>query len=157
MLSEGDDAPDFTAPLAHGELTEFTLSEHLAEAPLVLAFFPGAFTEVCSHEMEAVQDRLAAFQDAGAAVYGISVDTPFALAEFRDRLNLAFGLVSDTNRTVVDAYEVGMDFDHIGVRNLAKRAVFVVDGTGTVTYTWVSDDPGREPDYDAVLEAATES
>jgi len=155
MVSDGDDAPDFTAPLADDQLGEFTLSERLDEAPLVLAFFPGAFTEVCSHEMEAFQDRLAEFENAGASVYGISVDTPFALAEFRDQLGLDFGLVSDTNRGIIDAYDLAMDFSHIGVRDLAKRAVFVVDGDGTVTYAWVSDDPGREPDYDEVFDAVS--
>ena len=157
MVSEGDNAPEFTAPLAEGELTEFTLSERLSEAPLVLAFFPGAFTEVCSHEMESIQNRAAEFERADATVYGVSVDTPFALMEFRDRLGLEFGLVSDTNRAVVDAYDVTMDFSHIGVRNLAKRAVFVLDGTGMVTYAWVSDDPGVEPDYEEVLNAAAQA
>jgi peroxiredoxin len=153
MISDGARAPEFTAPLAEDQLGEFKLSDRLDEAPLVLAFFPGAFTEVCSHEMEAFQNRLAEFEDAGASVYGISVDTPFALAEFREQLGLDFGLVSDTNRGILDAYGLAMDFSHIGVRDLAKRAVFVVDGDGTVTYTWVSDDPGQEPDYDAVLDA----
>jgi len=69
MVSDGDDAPDFTAPLADDQLGEFTLSERFEDAPIVLAFFPGAFTEVCSHEMEAFQDRLAELQDAGASVY----------------------------------------------------------------------------------------
>jgi peroxiredoxin len=148
MVSEGDDAPGFTAPLADGTVAEFALSERLGEAPLVLAFFPGAFTEVCSHELSALQERLEAFDAAGATVYGISVDTPFALNEFRDQLGLEFGLLSDTNRDVVDAYGVAMDFDSLGVRNIAKRAVFVVDGDGTVRYAWESNDPGVEPDYD---------
>ncbi len=153
MVSDGDDAPEFTAPLADDQLGEFALSDRLDEAPVVLAFFPGAFTEVCSHEMRAFQDRLSEFEDAGASVYGISVDTPFALSEFRAQLGLDFGLVSDTNRGIIDAYDLAMDFSHIGVRDLAKRAVFVVDGDGTVTYAWESDDPGREPDYGAVLDA----
>lgn len=157
MVSDGDDAPEFTAPLADDQLGEFTLSNRLDEAPLVLAFFPGAFTEVCSHEMQAFQDQLAEFEDAGASVYGISVDTPFALAEFREQLGLDFGFVSDTNRGIIDAYDLAMDFSHIGVRDLAKRAVFVVDGDGTVTYAWVSDDPGREPDYDEVLGAVAQT
>lgn len=157
MVSDGDDAPEFTAPLAADQLGEFTLSDRLEEAPLVLAFFPGAFTEVCSHEMETFQDRLAEFEDAGASVYGISVDTPFALTEFRDQLGLDFGLVSDTNRGIIDAYDLAMDFSHIGVRDLAKRSVFVVDGDGTLTYAWVSDDPGREPDYDEVLDAVRQT
>jgi peroxiredoxin len=81
----------------------------------------------------------------------VSVDSPFALNEFRDRNDLTFDLVSDANHEVVDAYDVSMDFADLGIRDLAKRAVFVVDGEGTVTYAWVSDDAGVEPDYDEVL------
>ena len=51
MVDTGDDAPDFTAPLANGDIESFTLSEELDDAPLVLAFFPGAFTSVCTSEM----------------------------------------------------------------------------------------------------------
>jgi peroxiredoxin len=150
MLSQGDDAPDFTAPLASGDIEEFTLSERLDEAPLVLAFFPGAFTDVCSNEMSAFQNRLDAFESAGASIYGVSVDTPFALNEFREQLGLEFALVSDMNRRLIDAYDVSMDFEGLGVHGVAKRAVFVIDGSGTVTYAWVSDNPGIEPDYDEI-------
>ena len=155
MVSTGDTAPAFTAPLATGDIEEFALEDHLDEAPLVLAFFPGAFTGVCSHEMSTFQDWLGEFQEAGASVYGLSVDSPFALNEFRDKLDLRFDLVSDADKEVVEAYDVTMDFEALGVHDVAKRAVFVVDGDGTVTYTWVSDDPGVEPDYDEVLEAAS--
>jgi peroxiredoxin len=155
MVSTGDTAPAFTAPLANGDIEEFDLEDRLDEGPLVLAFFPGAFTSVCSHELSTFQDRLAEFQEAGATVYGVSVDSPFALNEFRDKLDLTFDLISDANQHVIDAYEVSMDFEALGVHDVAKRAVFVVDGDGTVTYAWVSDDPGVEPDYDEVLEAAS--
>jgi len=153
MVTVGDTAPDFTAPMASGEITEFTLSERLDEAPVVLAFFPGAFTSVCTHEMKTFDDRLDAFDRAGAAVYGVSVDTPFALDAFRDEAGLSFGLVSDTNRRIVDAYDLAMDFASLGVDNVAKRSVFVIDGDRQVTYAWVSDDPGVEPDYDEVADA----
>lgn len=153
MVSTGDTAPAFTAPLATGDVEEFDLGDTLGEAPLVLAFFPGAFTSVCSHELSTFQDRLAEFHDAGASVYGISVDSPFALNEFRDQLDLTFDLISDADKEVVEAYDVTMDFEALGVNDVAKRAVFVVDDDGTVTYEWVSDDPGVEPDYDEVLEA----
>ena len=56
---------------------------------------------------------------------------------------------------MVDAYDVEMDFDDLGVYGVAKRSVFVVDGDGEITYAWVSDDPGVEPDYEEV-EAAVE-
>ncbi|MFB6092776.1 MAG: redoxin domain-containing protein [Haloquadratum sp.] len=154
MVSVGDDAPDFTAPLADGSVGTFTLSDHLDEAPLVLAFFPAAFTSTCTTEMCTFRDQMANFEDVGASVYGISIDTPFTLNEFRDQNGLNFPLVSDTNREILDAYGVSMDFADLGVRNVAKRSVFVVDADGEITYAWVSDDPGVEPDYDEVAAAA---
>lgn len=154
MVETGDPAPDFVAPVADGDVTEVALSDCVPEdAPIVLAFFPGAFTSVCTHELNTFQDRLASFEDVGASVYGVSVDLPFALEEFRSDLGVEFGLVSDANRHIVDTYGVSMDFDHIGLANVAKRAVFVVDRDMTVTYDWVSDDPSVEPNYDAVVDA----
>jgi peroxiredoxin len=157
MVSVGDQAPDFTAPLANGDIGSFTLSENLDDGPVVLAFFPGAFTSVCTHEMTEFRDRLGEFEDIGADVYGISVDSPFALNEFRDKIDLNFALISDANDELIDAYDVSMDFESLGVHNVAKRAVFVVDSDGEVTYAWVSDDPGVEPDYDEVREAAADA
>lgn len=150
MVETGDDAPEFTAPLANGDVGEtFSLSEQVEEeAPIVLAFFPGAFTSVCTHEMNTLDDRLAAFEDAGASVYGVSVDSPFSLNEFRDAHDLDFDFISDHEKEIIEAYDVSMDFAEIGIHGLAKRAVFVVDEDQDVTYAWVSDDPTNEPDYD---------
>jgi peroxiredoxin len=156
-MAETDDASDFTAPLANGDIEEFSLSEELDDGPVVLAFFPGAFTSVCTTEMCAFEDQLSNFEDVGADVYGISVDSPFTQNEFRDQNDLSFGLVSDIDKEVIDAYDVRMDFDDLGVNGVAKRAVFVVDEDGEVVYEWVSDDPGVEPDYDEVAAAAEEA
>ena len=153
MVSTGEIAPDFTAPLANGAVDSMTLSEAVGDGPVVLAFFPGAFTSTCRHEMSTFQTRLEEFDAPGATVFGISIDTPFALNEFRDKLELDFSLVSDTNREIIDEYDISMDFEATGVRNLAKRAVFVVDDDRTVTYAWISDDHGVEPDYDEVVDA----
>lgn len=155
MVSEGDKAPTFTAPVANGEVGEFDLSAALEdEAPIVLAFFPGAFTSVCSHEMNTFQDRLATLTETGATLYGVSVDSPFTLNEFRDQLGLEFDLISDPNHELIDNYDVTMSFDQFGIDEVAERAVFVVDDSGTVTYAWVGENAGVEPDYDEV-EAAT--
>jgi peroxiredoxin len=154
MVDVGDTAPDFTAPLANGSIESFTLSEHLDEAPLVLAFFPAAFTGTCTTEMSTFQEQLADFETAGASIYGISIDSPFALNEFRAQNDIEFPLISDVNRELIDLYDVSMDFADLGVYDVAKRSVFVVDRDGTVTYTWQSDDPSVEPDYAAVEEAA---
>ncbi|APX98099.1 redoxin domain-containing protein [Natronorubrum daqingense] len=156
MPEIGDTAPDFTAPLATGDVESITLSERLEDgAPIVLAFFPGAFTGVCTTEMCTFQDRLASFNDLDASVYGVSRDSPFALNEFREQNGLEFGLISDFNQEIIDDYGIAMDFADLGVYGVAKRSVFVVDADGEIAYSWVSDDPGVEPDYDEV-EAAVE-
>ena len=158
MVDTDDTAPDFSAPLANGDLGEtFTLAERLDEAPIVLAFFPGAFSSVCTGEMCTFQDRLGAFADADANVYGISVDSPFALNAFREDNGLEYGLISDANHDIVDAYDAGMAFDDLGIDEVAKRAVFVIDGDRTVTYAWASDDTSVEPDYDDVEAAAQDA
>ncbi|MFC7074009.1 redoxin domain-containing protein [Halovenus rubra] len=154
MVSDGDDAPDFTAPLANGDVETLTLSQRLPDdAPVVLAFFPGAFTSVCSHEMNTFEERLDGLTDRGATLFGVSIDTPFSLNEFREELDLSFGLVSDTNRDLVHAYDVATDFEDIGVEDIAERAVFVIDDSGTISYAWVGENAGVEPDYDEVVAA----
>lgn len=159
MVSEGDTAPEFTAPVRtpDGDITEFTLSSALDDGPVVLAFFPGAFTSVCTGEMKTFRDRIDEFVDAGVSLYGVSIDSPFSLGEFAEQNDLNFSLISDTNKEIIDAYDVSMDFDELGISGVAKRSVFVIDEDGTVTYAWISDDPGVEPDYDAVETAATET
>jgi peroxiredoxin len=156
MVDIGDEAPDFTAPLANGDVETFTLSEHLDEAPLVLAFFPASFTPTCTDEMCAFRDRMAKFEDIDATVYGISVDLPYTLNEFRRRNDLTFDLISDESRELIDAYGVADTFSPLDIR-VAQRAVFVVDGDGTVTYRWLGENPKQEPDYEAVREAAVEA
>lgn len=154
MIDVGDTAPEIEAPIATGDVEQFQLSAATEDGPVVLAFFPGAFTSVCQTEMNTFGDRIDEFDAAGARVVGLSRDSPFALNEFREQNDLSFGLVSDLNGDIVDRYEVTTDFDDIGVRDIARRAVFVVNSEGTVTYAWAGDNPGVEPDYDAVLAAA---
>ncbi|WP_299330546.1 redoxin domain-containing protein [Haloplanus sp.] len=156
MIDTGDAAPDFTVPLANGDVETFTLSEHLNETPIVLAFFPAAFTDTCTSEMRSFRDRIGEFEAIGATVYGISVDLPYTLNEFRRQNDLPFGLLSDERRELIDAYGVASSFQPTEIR-VARRAVFVVDGDGTVTYRWLAETPKGEPDYDAVREAAAET
>jgi len=153
VLSPGDPAPDFTVPLAADGFESFTLSARLDEAPVVLAFFPAAFSGTCRAEMDAFEERLDRFAAAGATVYGVSTDQPFALAAFRDARGLSFGLLSDHDRHVVDAYDAATDFEELGVHGLARRAVVVVDADCRVAYRWDTDDATEEPDYGALLDA----
>jgi peroxiredoxin len=155
MVDIGDEAPDFTAPLANGGIETFTLSEHLDEAPIVIAFFPAAFTPTCTNEMCALRDHMSEFEAIDATVYGISVDLPYTLNEFREQHGLTFGLISDERRELIDAYDVGSAFSPLDMR-VAQRAVFIVDGDGRVTYRWLGDNPKQEPEYEAVREAAAD-
>lgn len=154
MVSQGDAAPDFTAKLAGDEPTDFTLSEHLDEAPIVLAFFPGAFTPPCTNEMVAFQDDLDRLAEAGATLYGISADSPFSQAAFKDENGLEFDLISDMDSDVIEDYGLETDNPDLGLHDVSNRAVFIVNTEGEITYAWVADDPTNEPDYDEVTLAA---
>ena len=153
MVSTGDTAPDISATIANGEVEAFELSDHLGDGPVVLAFFPGAFTPPCSNEMVALQEHLGDFHDAGATVLGVSADSAFSLNSFRKEHGLEFDLVSDMNGDAIGAYELSLDLPDLGLYGVANRAVYVVDDDGTVTYSWVADDPTNEPDYGALLDA----
>lgn len=151
MPTIGSDAPDFTLPDQKREAV--TLSA-LRGKNVVLAFFPAAFTGVCEKELCTFRDSLAAFNDLNAVVLGISVDAPFSNAAFADKNDVDFQVLSDYTRSAVKAYDVAHD-DFAGLTGYtaAKRSVFVVDGAGKVQFAWVADNPGQEPDYDAVKAA----
>ncbi|WP_135852879.1 redoxin domain-containing protein [Halorussus salinus] len=156
MLTEGDSAPAFSATLGTSDHESFDLADRLGDGPVVLAFFPGAFTPPCTNEMVALQDRLDEFEEGGATVLGVSADSPFSLGAFREEYDLDFDLVSDTAGDAIGAFGLEIDIEELGLHGIANRAVFVLDDEGTVTYRWVADDPTNEPDYEAVL-AAVES
>jgi peroxiredoxin len=145
----GSPAPDFT--LMNQERQPVTLSAQRGH-PVVLAFFPAAFSSVCQKELCTFRDQLARLNHAQAQVYGISVDTFFALKAFHDAQRLTFPLLSDFNKQVIRAYDV-FNEDMIGLHGIAKRAVFVVDSAGVVRHREVLDDARNEPDYQKVYAA----
>jgi glutaredoxin-dependent peroxiredoxin len=145
----GTKAPDFT--LTNEERQPVTLSQHRGQ-PVVLAFFPAAFSSVCQKELCTFRDAMARLNDVKAQVYGISVDTFFALKAFHDAQHLTFPLLSDFNKEVIREYGV-FNPDMIGLRGIAKRAVFVLDRDGVVRHREVLEDARNEPDYDALFAA----
>jgi peroxiredoxin len=153
MLSTGDSAPVFSATVGTSDHEDFDLGDHLGDGPVVLAFFPGAFTPPCTNEMVAFQERLDDFQNAGATVLGVSADSPFSQGAFRDEHGIEFDLVSDMGGDAIREYDLEIDIPELGLFGIANRAVFVLDDDGTVTYSWVADDPTNEPPYDDVLAA----
>ena len=151
-VQTGKPAPAITL-LNHVDRKPTTLNS-LKGKKVVLAFFPGAFTGVCTKEACALQDSLAAFNAVNAAVLGVSVDSPFAQKGFADANKITFPFLSDFNREATRAYGIELpSFAGMTGYTAAKRSVFVLDRDGIVRYTWVSDNPGVEPDYAAIKSA----
>ena len=146
-IDVGAKAPDFTLPNEDRE--PVSLSAQLKSGPVVLAFFPAAFSSVCTKELCTFQDALAQLNQAKARVYGISVDTFFTLKAFQEQQKLTFPLLSDFNKDAIRAYGV-FNEDMIGLKGIAKRAVFVLDKDGIVRHREVLEDARNEPNYDAV-------
>ena len=146
----GDPAPDVT--LVSDERQPVRLSEQWAKGPVVLAFFPAAFSRVCTAEMCRFRDTTDELRRLSATVLGVSADTFFALKAWRDTLQLNFPLLSDFNKEAIHLYNV-YNADLYGMRGTAKRAVFVIDTTGSIRERQVLDDVTQEPDYGKVREA----
>ena len=146
----GSKAPDFTLP--NQDRQPVTLSQELKKGPVVLAFFPAAFSGTCTKEICTIRDSIADLNRASARVLGISVDTFFVLKAWADAQRLDFPLLSDFNKIVIREYGV-FNEDMIGLKGIAKRAVFVIDRDGTVRHREILDDARNEPDYQQVTRA----
>ncbi len=146
-LDVGSTAPDFT--LTNQDREAVTLSAQRGE-PVVLAFFPAAFSSVCTKELCTLRDRLSSLNQAKAKVFGVSVDTFFTLKAFQADQGLTFPLLSDFNKEVIQLYGV-YNPDMIGLKGIAKRAVFVIDAKGTIRHKEVLEDARNEPNYDTVF------
>ncbi|TAK60191.1 MAG: peroxiredoxin [Bacteroidetes bacterium] len=148
----GEKAPNFT--LIDTDRKERSLSEFLGKKT-VLAFYPGAFTGVCTKEMCTFRDSMANLNSLNAQIVGISVDSPFANKGFSDANKLNFPLLSDFTRNVSKVY-CGVYEDFAGLKGYtaSKRAIFVLDKDGVVKYSWVSEsNPGAEPPFDEINKA----
>lgn len=150
-ITVGQAAPDFT--LHETPQQQRSLSDYRGKK-VVIAFFPGAFTGVCTTEMCALRDRIDQFSDMNAEIIGITVDPPFAQAAWKAANEVHYTFLSDYNREVVNAYDVALP-GLAGMQGYvaAKRAVTIVDADGIVRYHWVADSPGVEPNYADIRDA----
>lgn len=150
-LTVGAKAPNFTAYDFDKKPRSFS---EFSGKKTVLAFFPGAFTGVCTKEMCAFRDSLSRLNTLGAQVVAVSVDSPFSNKAFAAANNLTFPILSDYSRAAIKQYDILLKgFAGMPGYDVAKRSVFVLDKNGVVKYAWVSDDPGVEPPYDEVMNA----
>ena len=142
----GQDAPDFTLRDENGE--EVALSS-LRGRNVVLIFFPAAFSGICTKELHTATDLAEKYGAAGAEVFGVSVDSPYALKAFKRDEGLEAHFLSDFHPKGKVAEEYDAYIPEAGV---ATRATYVIDKDGKVAYKAVNH-PGEMRDQDAIIDA----
>ena len=135
MLKEGDKAPDFTLPAFGGK--SLSLSCCKGEKNVVLYFYPKDDTPGCTKEACFFRDLQAEFEDAGAVILGVSVDSLASHEKFAKKNNLLFPLLSDENQEVVQAYGVWKEKSMYGKKFMGtERTTFVIDKEGIIRKIW---------------------
>lgn len=147
QIEPGQAAPDFT--LYDSEKKQVTLSE-LKGQPVLLLFFPLAFTSVCTAELCSVRDNIAWYNGINAKVFGISVDALQTLAKFKEDQQLNFTLLSDFNKDVSRSYGSIYEMFGFNMKGVSKRSAFVIDKEGIVRYTEVLENAGEVPDFEKI-------
>jgi peroxiredoxin len=149
-ISVGTKAPEFTLKTKRGEdLKDIKLSENFGKKKTVLLFFPLAFTGVCTKEMCDVSSGLTVYEKLDAAVYGISVDSPFAQEAWADKEKIKIPLLSDLNKEVSKAYGTLIP-DLIGLGSVSARAAFVIDKAGVIQYSEQTPTPLELPNFEKI-------
>lgn len=143
----GSTAPDFALP-AEPLGAPVTLSSHRGE-PVIVFFVPLAFSGTCTEEFCHLGENWDKWDSLGAKIYGISIDSPFVNQKWSEEMGISFPILSDFNKEAAGAYGVLRD-ELIGLRGVANRSAFVIDGDGRVAFSWVSEDPGVLPPFDDI-------
>jgi len=143
----GQPAPDFT--LFSSEKEEISLSK-LRGSKVVLLFFPAAFTSTCTRELCGVRDELSVYNDMNAKVFGISTDSVYSLAKYKEEQRLNFPLLADFNKEVCELYGTQHETFAFGMKGVAKRSAFVIDENGIVVYAELVEKSGEIPDFEKI-------
>ena len=140
-LDIGDAAPDFTTPAAlGGKVYQFSLAEALRKGPVVLYFFPAAFSEGCSIEAREFAEAITQFAALGASVVGVSADDVETLSKFSvQACQSKFPVASDEKRVVISAYDAVMKTRP----EYANRISYVIAPNGSIVYHYQGLDPTR--------------
>jgi glutaredoxin-dependent peroxiredoxin len=147
-LAVGAIAPNFT--LFNTEKKEVSLA-NFKGGPVVLQFFPLAFTGVCTTQLCTMRDDLSFYNNLNATVLGISVDTLFTQEKFKAEQNYNFDLLSDFNKEASAAFDVLYEqFPAFGMKGVSKRAAFVIDANGVIVYSEQCPTPGDLPNFEAI-------
>ncbi len=133
-------------------LVDVKLEDNIGVTQTVLLFFPLAFTSVCTTELCSMSSNLEEYEELDAVVYAISVDSPFAQEAFAKSSHITVTMLSDFNKEVSTAYGV-LFSELIGLKGVSKRAAFVINKDGVISYAECSDNPAKLPDFERVRDA----
>lgn len=148
-ITKGSQAPDFT--LYDSDKTKVSLSDFKGNKNVLLLFFPLAFTSTCTDELCAVRDDIGRYSNANAQVLGISVDSVFTLAKYKEEQSYNFPLLSDFNKEISTAFEtIYESFSTMNMKGVGKRSAFIIDKEGIVQYAEVLNDAGDLPNFTAI-------
>jgi peroxiredoxin len=147
MIQVGQAAPDFTLPDTEKNMQQ--LSSYRGKNVLLL-FYPFAFTGVCTKELCSTRDDIAFYQGMNAEVFGISVDSPFANAKFKEEQKINFPLLSDFNKEASIAFDCIYESFVVGLKGVSKRSAFIIDKDGAVQYAEVLENAGELPNFEAI-------
>ena len=143
----GQPAPEFT--LFDSDKQKVSLSDYKGQNVLLL-FFPQAFTGTCTKELCSTRDNIALYNEANARDFGISVDSVFTLAKYKEDQNLNFPLLSDFNKTTSAEYGSLYDSFVFDMKGVSKRSAFIVDKEGIIRYAEVLEKATDLPDFSAI-------
>lgn len=149
MLQVGQKAPEFS--LFNSEKKAISLQDFTGKNVVVL-FFPMAFTSVCTAELCEMRDNISTYAALNAEIVGISVDSPFTLAKFKEEERLPFDLLSDFNKETSADYGALYETFVMNMRGVSKRSAFVIDRNGVIQYAEVLDNAGEVPSFTAIQE-----
>jgi thioredoxin-dependent peroxiredoxin len=140
-LDVGDKAPDFSAPAAlAGKEYKFTLAESLAKGPVVLYFFPAAFTAGCSAEAHEFAESIGQFEALGATVIGVSTDDIQTQLKFSTQACQGkFPVASDADKAVIKSYDAAMML----MPEYANRVSYVIAPDHSIVYNYQSLNPSK--------------
>ncbi|HEY4061573.1 MAG TPA: redoxin domain-containing protein [Puia sp.] len=152
-IEVGQQAPDFT--LFDSDKKATSLHDFKGKNVLLL-FFPQAFTGTCTKELCSTRDNIALYNKANAQVFGISVDSIFTLAKYKEEQQLNFPLLSDFNKETSTAYGSLYATFAFDMKGVSKRSAFVLDKNGTVRYAEVLETASDLPDFTAIQKVLAE-
>jgi peroxiredoxin len=148
-LQTGQAAPQFK--LTSSELQEVSLADFKGKK-VVLHFFPLAFTGVCTTQLCTMRDSFGYYDGLNAQILGVSVDSPFTLAKFKEENAYQFPLLSDFNKDLSTAYGALYAEFAFGMKGVSKRAAFVIDEEQNIIYAEVLENAEDLPNFEVIAE-----